>query len=102
VSNPTLNRFFSLHFIFPMLISVLAIIHIIFLHEKGSSNPTSSQSNLDKVKFSPLFLVKDFTPFIIISLLILILISINPNTFGDVENFNSANPLLAPLHIQPE
>jgi len=66
VSQPTLNRFFSLHFILPMLIVLLVIIHLIFLHEKGSSNPSNTETNLDKVKFNPLFSAKDSVPIIII------------------------------------
>lgn len=102
VSQPTLNRFFSLHFILPIAIVVLVLGHLILLHEKGSSNPSTSFTNSDKVKFNPLFLVKDTLPIIIISILIFTLISLTPNILGDVENFNTANPLVAPIHIQPE
>jgi len=102
VSHPTLNRFFSLHFLLPLVIVVIVIIHLIMLHEKGSSNPSTTITRSDKVKFNPLFLIKDSIPLILISALMLTLISLNPNILGDVENFNTANPLVAPIHIQPE
>jgi len=102
VSQPTLNRFFSLHFLLPMIIMALVITHLILLHERGSSNPSNSQTSTDKIKFNPLFSVKDTTPIILIILFIVILASNDPNILGDVENFNPANPLVAPIHIQPE
>lgn len=102
VSQPTLNRFFSLHFIIPIIITALVVIHLILLHEKGSSNPTNTNTNLDKVKFNPLLSLKDTIPAFVIITAIIILNSNRPNLLGDVENFNPANPLVAPLHIQPE
>jgi len=102
VSRPTLNRFFSLHFLLPFIIVALAGIHLILLHEKGSSNPSNTLTTSDKVKFNPLFSLKDVLPIIVIRILLIILISTNPNLLGDVENYNTANPLNAPLHIQPE
>ena len=102
VSQPTLNRFFSLHFLLPIVIIAIVLVHLIFLHEKGSSNPSNSHSNLDKIKFNPLFSTKDTTPIIMIIIIIIIINSNYPNILGDVENFNIANPLVAPIHIQPE
>lgn len=102
VSQPTLNRFFSLHFLLPILITVTVIVHLILLHEKGSSNPSNVQTRIDKVKFNPLLTVKDIIPAILIMLIIVLINSNLPNLLGDVENFNPANPLVAPIHIQPE
>nr|QFG71653.1 cytochrome b [Oribatula sp. XFX] len=102
VSQPTLNRFFSLHFLLPMMIAAMVLVHLILLHENGSSNPTNSFTNSDKVKFNPKFLIKDIVPMIAIMMLTLILVSMEPHLLGDVENFNTANPLIAPVHIQPE
>jgi len=81
---------------------VIVLVHLILLHENGSSNPTNSQTNLDKVKFNPLFSVKDTIPAILIIIFIVLITSNIPNILGDVENFNPANPLVAPIHIQPE
>jgi ubiquinol-cytochrome c reductase cytochrome b subunit len=72
------------------------------LHSRGSSNPTGSSTNIDKVKFHPLFSIKDLTPAILIIIIIIIIISKKPDLLGDVENLNAANPLVTPIHIQPE
>nr|QYF07813.1 cytochrome b [Oribatula sakamorii] len=102
VSQPTLNRFFSLHFLLPMVIAAMVMTHLILLHEKGSTNPTSTNFNSDKIKFNPMFMMKDSMPMLIIALMLISMISLTPNILGDVENFNMANPLIAPIHIQPE
>jgi len=78
------------------------LIHLIILHEKGSSNPTNTITKIDKIKFNPIFSLKDILPIITIIITIIIIISNYPNIFGDVENFSPANPIVAPLHIQPE
>jgi len=102
VSQPTLNRFFSLHFIIPIVIIVIIVIHLIILHEKGSSIPTNIVRNIDKIKFNPIFTIKDILP-TMLTMFILSIIVINfPNLLGDVENFRPANPLITPVHIQPE
>lgn len=102
MSQPTLNRFFSLHFLIPIVIIILIIVHLILLHEKGSSNQNNTKTITDKIKFHPLFSVKDITPNILIALLIIIIVSNYPNILGDTENFIPANPLVTPVHIQPE
>jgi len=78
------------------------MIHLIILHEKGSSNPSNTITNLDKIKFNPIYSLKDTLPMIVTITIITILLSNYPNLFGDVENFSPANPLVAPIHIQPE
>jgi ubiquinol-cytochrome c reductase cytochrome b subunit len=97
-----LNRFFSFHFLIPIFICALVFIHLIFLHQKGSSNPLGSNSNFDKTKFFPFFMVKDLNPIVFI-IFFMFFLSINyPNILGDVENFNIARITLTPSHIQPE
>ena len=102
VSYPTLSRFFSFHFIFPILILILVILHILFLHFKGSSNSISSPLDLDKIRFDPYFLIKDFLRLILIIFILLFLILINPFYSVDSENFIEANPIITPNHIKPE
>lgn len=102
MSQPTLNRFFSLHFLMPLVIVALVIMHLIFLHVGGSSNPLGLNTDLDKIKFFPYFLVKDTTPMLLRGLLVVGLISVHPNLLGDVENFTNAMPTTTPTHIQPE
>jgi len=85
-----------------MLVTVMVIIHLVMLHEKGSSNQMQTQTNTDKVKFLPLFLIKDRIPLILTILLTGVISINNPFLFGDPETFLTANPLIAPVHIQPE
>nr|ASY97535.1 cytochrome b [Scolopendra dehaani] len=102
VSNPTLTRFFSFHFILPFIIMMFVILHLIFLHQSGSNNPLGVSSNLDKSPFHPMFSTKDILGFIITISLLLFISLLAPNILSDAENFNQANPLITPIHIQPE
>nr|UYA96530.1 cytochrome b [Syrista sp. 1 GYN-2021c] len=102
VENPTLNRFYSLHFILPFIILSMVIIHLTFLHLTGSSNPLGTNSNLSKISFHPYFSIKDSLGFLIMMFMLMILVMINPYMLGDPENFSPANPLITPTHIQPE
>lgn len=102
VNKSTLIRFFRFHFIFPILLLIISIIHIIILHSYGSSNPLGINSNLDKAPFQPYFSWKDLIG-VLVCLAIFINISlIYPNYFIDPDNFAPANPLRTPPHIQPE
>nr|BAT61934.1 cytochrome b [Cynops pyrrhogaster]BAT61936.1 cytochrome b [Cynops pyrrhogaster] len=102
VDKATLTRFFAFHFLLPFLIAGTSMIHLLFLHETGSNNPTGIPSNQDKISFHPYFSYKDLLGFLL-ALLILVLISlIVPNLLVDPENFIPANPLMAPPHIKPE
>lgn len=102
VSQPTLNRFFSFHFILPLVLLVIVVVHLALLHERGSSNPTGTKPDLDKIRFFPYFIVKDLVPIRLVAILIIIIIRAEPNILGDVENFNQVRTASTPLHIQPE
>jgi ubiquinol-cytochrome c reductase cytochrome b subunit len=102
VSQPTLTRFFALHFLVPIILRAIVLVHLLILHEKGSSNPTGTNPNLDKIRFHPYFSRKDTTPLIIAIMILLTLTTQTPLIIGDTENSNEANPLATPLHIQPE
>nr|AYW52192.1 cytochrome b [Lamiinae sp. 1 ACP-2013] len=102
VDNATLTRFFTFHFLFPFIISALVIIHLLFLHQTGSNNPLGTKSNIDKLPFHPYFSFKDILGFLIMMMLLLILTLYNPYLLGDPDNFVPANPLVTPIHIQPE
>nr|YP_008757593.1 cytochrome b [Parajapyx emeryanus]AEV44858.1 cytochrome b [Parajapyx emeryanus] len=102
VDNATLTRFFAFHFILPFIVTAMVMIHLLFLHETGSNNPMGTNSNLDKIPFHPYFSLKDTVGFIIMSSALVILTLIDPYMLGDPENFIPANPLVTPVHIQPE
>nr|YP_005296381.1 cytochrome b [Cambaroides similis]AEV66755.1 cytochrome b [Cambaroides similis] len=102
VDNATLTRFFSFHFLFPFIISALTMIHILFLHETGGNNPLGVNSSLSKVPFHPYFSFKDLFGFVILVLFLVLLTFLAPYLLSDPDNFIPANPLVTPIHIQPE
>ena len=102
VDNATLNRFFSFHFLIPFIIIGVVIIHLLFLHQTGSNNPLGLKRDSDKIPFHPYFTIKDLVGFLFILRFLIILTLLAPNLLGDPENFNPANPLVTPVHIQPE
>nr|AHJ90721.1 cytochrome b [Bathyraja bergi] len=102
VDNATLTRFFAFHFLFPFLITALMLLHILFLHETGSNNPTGLNSTMDKISFHPYYSYKDLLGFFILILFLMLLTLFLPNLLGDAENFIPANPLITPPHIKPE
>ena len=102
VDNATLNRFFVLHFMLPFILAAVFILHVLFLHQTGSSNPLGLNRNISKVPMQPFFIIKDFLGFIILISVITYLATLNPYLLSDPENFIPANPLSTPVHIQPE
>nr|YP_010710195.1 cytochrome b [Macroscytus japonensis]WCS41495.1 cytochrome b [Macroscytus japonensis] len=102
VDNATLTRFFALHFLLPFIITALVMIHLLFLHQTGSNNPLGLNSNYDKVPFHPYFSIKDTMSVIITLFMFSLLILLEPRLLGDPENYIPANPLVTPVHIQPE
>nr|YP_010535122.1 cytochrome b [Papilio macilentus]UYA97089.1 cytochrome b [Papilio macilentus] len=102
IDNATLTRFYSFHFLFPFIILMLTMIHLLFLHQTGSNNPLGMNSNLDKIPFHPFFTFKDLIGFTLLLLLLSMLTLTNPYLLGDPDNFTPANPLVTPIHIQPE
>nr|YP_009485758.1 cytochrome b [Reduvius gregoryi]AVZ00894.1 cytochrome b [Reduvius gregoryi] len=102
VDNATLTRFFTLHFLLPFIIAAFTMIHLLFLHQTGSSNPLGLISNLDKIPFHPYFSIKDLMGVSVTMLFFIMLNLWEPRILGDPENFIPANPLITPVHIQPE
>nr|YP_009117111.1 cytochrome b [Himantura microphthalma]AHG99776.1 cytochrome b [Himantura microphthalma] len=102
IDNATLTRFFTFHFLFPFVIAALTMVHLLFLHETGSNNPTGLTSNMDKIPFHPYFTYKDLVGFFILLFLLTLLALLTPNLLNDTENFIPANPLITPPHIKPE
>nr|ADN18725.1 cytochrome b [Testudo graeca] len=102
VDNATLTRFFTLHFLLPFATIGLAMVHLLFLHETGSNNPTGLNSDTDKIPFHPYFSYKDLLGLILMLTILLALTLFSPNLLGDPDNFTPANPLSTPPHIKPE
>nr|YP_010878997.1 cytochrome b [Batracomorphus lineatus]WHE42649.1 cytochrome b [Batracomorphus lineatus] len=102
VSNATINRFFSIHFLLPFIITFMVMLHLIFLHKTGSNNPLGINSNIDKIPFHPYYSIKDIMGFSILLSMFMILIMHKPLMLSDPDNFTPANPMVTPIHIQPE
>nr|AEV76938.1 cytochrome b [Camponotus vafer] len=102
INNATLNRFYSLHFMLPFMILFMVIMHLYFLHQTGSSNPLGLNSNLYKIYFHPYFSMKDNFGFMLWIFLFMIINLEYPYIFSDPDNFLPANPMITPIHIQPE
>nr|AAO65946.1 cytochrome b [Microtus arvalis] len=102
VDKATLTRFFAFHFILPFIITALVLVHLLFLHETGSNNPTGLNSDADKIPFHPYHTVKDFLGVLILLMAFMILTLFFPDILGDPDNYTPANPLNTPPHIKPE
>nr|YP_010485130.1 cytochrome b [Hemidactylus farasani]UVW80911.1 cytochrome b [Hemidactylus farasani] len=102
VGNATLTRFFTFHFLLPFLILATMMLHLLFLHETGSNNPTGLNANSDKIHFHPYFTYKDLLGMGIMVTVTMYLALFTPLLLGDPENFTQANPLSTPPHIKPE
>lgn len=102
VDNATLTRFFALHFLLPFAIAGLVVLHLLFLHETGSNNPLGLNRDGEKVPFHSYYSFKDLVGFLIMLFLLALLVLFSPQLLTDPENFIPANPLVTPVHIQPE
>lgn len=102
MDNATLTRFYVFHFLLPFILSGVVIIHLLFLHQTGSGNPLGLNGDLDKVSFHPYFSYRDLFGFIFMFMILIGLLLWAPYKLGDPDNFTPANPLVTPVHIQPE
>jgi len=104
VDNPTLNRFFVLHFLMPFLILGIVLLHLLALHTAGSNNPTGVpvKTKKDVIPFHPYFTIKDLVGFAIFFIIFGYFLFFYPNALGHPDNYIPANPLVTPAHIVPE
>jgi len=102
VASPTLNRFYSLHFLFPFVVTGLVGLHIAFIHRTGSNNPLTLESSNNSMPFYPYFFVKDFFGVEVFLIIMAFLVYYAPNFLGHPDNYVYADPLVTPAHIVPE
>ncbi len=104
VDNPTLNRFFSLHYLLPFMIAGVVILHVWALHVTGQTNPTGIEvkSKTDTLAFTPYATVKDAVALIVFLGVYLYFVFYIPNFLGHPDNYIEANALKTPAHIVPE
>ncbi|WP_434623397.1 cytochrome b [Azospirillum sp. B2RO_4] len=104
VDNPTLNRFFALHFLLPFVLLGLVILHTAALHVCGSNNPLGIEPKgpQDTVPFNPYVTLKDGFAVVIFLIIYAVFVFFMPNYMGHPDNYIPANPLVTPAHIVPE
>ena len=104
IDNPTLNRFYSFHYLLPFIIVGVVFLHIISLHKVGSNNPTGIDLTLkkEKIPFHPYYTIKDFFGFGVFFIIFGIFVFFLPNSLGHPDNYIPADPLVTPEHIVPE
>jgi len=102
VGNPTLMRFFVIHYLLPFIILALVMVHLLLLHSEGSSNPLNYDKKNEKVTFYPYFYYKDFFSLILLLVFFIYIVAYLPNLFNHADNYIKANPLSTPKHIVPE
>jgi len=104
VDNPTLNRFFSLHYLLPFAIVGVVVLHVLALHQFGSNNPLGidRKSPKDSIPFHPYYTVKDLFGVGVFMIILAIFVFYFPNMLGHADNYIEANPLSTPAHIVPE
>jgi ubiquinol-cytochrome c reductase cytochrome b subunit len=104
VGNPTLNRFFSLHYLLPFVIAAVVVLHIWALHVPGNNNPigVSVKSSRDTVPFHPYYTMKDSFAVVVFCIPFAWFVFFGPNLLGNPDNFIQANPLQTPADIVPE
>jgi len=110
VGNPTLNRFFSLHYLLPFVIVGLVILHVWAFHNTGNNNPagvdvrkaSKEEAEKDTLPFWPYFVIKDLFALVVVLLVFWIIVGFMPNFLGHADNYIEANPLVTPSHIVPE
>lgn len=103
VDNPTLNRFFSLHYLLPFVIVAVVFLHLVALHTHGSNNPVGIDlGKKDKIPFHPYYTVKDMFGLAVFLIVFAAFVFFAPNVLGHPDNYIPANPLVTPPHIVPE
>lgn len=102
VDNPTLNRFYSFHYLFPFLLAALSLAHLAALHQYGSTNPLGINAQTDLVDFYPYFYLKDLVATLALAGFGALLVGFYPEALGHPDNNIPANPYSTPAHIVPE
>nr|YP_009922172.1 cytochrome b [Metschnikowia sp. 13-106.1]QMS50727.1 cytochrome b [Metschnikowia sp. 13-106.1] len=102
VSNPTIQRFFALHFLLPFMLAALVIMHLMALHIHGSSNPVGMTGNLDRMPMHSYFMFKDLMTVFVFLTMFSLFVFFSPNTLGHPDNYMPGNPMVTPASMVPE
>lgn len=102
VSNPTIQRFFALHFLLPFILAALVVMHFMALHIHGSSNPIGITGNMDRIPMHSYYIFKDLITVFIFLFVFSLFVFFSPNTLGHSDNYIPGNPMVTPASIVPE
>jgi ubiquinol-cytochrome c reductase cytochrome b subunit len=102
VDNPTLNRFYSFHYLLPFILAALSIVHLAALHQYGSTNPIGVNSQTDQIDFYPYYYAKDFVGLCAVGFFAAFIVFFYPDILSHPDNNIPANPYSTPAHIVPE
>nr|YP_009935153.1 cytochrome b [Metschnikowia drosophilae]QNS23009.1 cytochrome b [Metschnikowia drosophilae]QNS23033.1 cytochrome b [Metschnikowia drosophilae] len=102
VSNPTMQRFFALHFLLPFILAALVVMHFMALHVHGSSNPVGMSGNMDRMPMHSYFMFKDLMTVFMFMFMFSLFVFFSPNTLGHSDNYMPGNPMVTPASMVPE
>ena len=102
VSNPTIQRFFALHYLLPFILAALVIMHLMALHVHGSGNPIGISGNMDRIPMHSYFIFKDLITVFVFIFIFSLFVYFSPNTLGHSDNYIPGNPMVTPASIVPE
>ena len=102
INNPTLRRFYTLHFLLPFILVGVTLLHLALLHQVGSSSPIGSDTGVDDLPFYPYFVLKDAFAFSVYSLIFATFVFYFPNVLNHPDNYIPADPFETPAHVVPE
>lgn len=102
VANPTIQRFFALHFLLPFILAALVIMHFMAFHLHGSSNPVGISGNVDRIPFHSYYVFKDMITVFVFLFFFCLFVFFSPNSMGHPDNYIPANPMVTPPSIVPE
>ncbi|YP_008475017.1 apocytochrome b (mitochondrion) [Candida oxycetoniae] len=102
VGNPTIQRFFALHFLLPFILAALVCMHLMALHVHGSSNPLGITGNVDRIPMHPYFIFKDLITVFVFLIIFSLFVFYSPNTLNHPDNYIPANSMVTPPSIVPE
>ena len=102
VSNPTIQRFFALHYLLPFILAALVIMHLMALHVHGSGNPIGISGNMDRIPMHSYFIFKDLITVFVFIFIFSLFVYFSPNTLGHSDNYIPGNPMVTPASLVPE
>jgi ubiquinol-cytochrome c reductase cytochrome b subunit len=102
VAAPTLNRFYTLHFLLPFVVLGMVVLHLSYLHNEGSTEPGLGNHGSDNTNFGSYYILKDLLGLLLFGMVFCLFLIFAPNALNHPDNYVPANPMQTPAHIVPE